>query len=91
MKINATLLDIDDLVNHELSMLLKLYNIFTNTQRDILLSKNKVISIGNIHEAIALEQQLYFINANIDTIEVAMLMKEGDVFEFNDYGAICLN
>lgn len=89
MEINTKLFSLDDFINHEIPMLIKLHSSYSLVKKDMLSTKsNGILSVKN---EIQLEQQLYFINANIDTIEVAMLMKESDVFEFHEYGAICLN
>lgn len=90
-KINATLFDLDELINYDMSTLLKLYNICTKAEKAAEIIKEDARYVGQIMSAVFIEQQLYFINANIEIIEVALLMKEGDIFEFSDYGQICLN
>ncbi len=84
MNVKTTLFSLDDFKNHEMPTLIKLHVTYLLLKNNLLSTNDDILNCENAIE-------LYFINENIDTIEVAMLMKESDVFEFNEYGVICLN
>lgn len=92
MTINTKLLDLET-IEKELTYA-KLWDghrLLVESKEEYLALKENAIYRGALLEAVAIEQQLYYLSANIDTLEVAMLLKENDAFEFTDYEMICKN
>lgn len=53
--------------------------------------KNGYIDLRMTDESIEEEKNILRICENLETLEVAWNIKEGEVTEFTDYGSICLN
>lgn len=53
--------------------------------------KEKALTLFDVKKLIDIEQQLSFVNQNIDRVEYMMVSKENDIFVVTDMAEICLN
>ncbi len=53
--------------------------------------KEKALTLFDVNKLVDIEQQLSYVNQNIDRVEYMMITKENDIFIVTGMGEICLN
>lgn len=74
-----------------MSKLMDVHDDLTSIKKEMIEAKELAIDSGKISRAVELEKQLYFITSNINNVEIVMLSKESDLFEFEGFDLICKN
>ena len=60
-------------------------------RQDLESIQQSAMNLYDFEKASNIENQLRFVEQNIDRIELTMILKENDIFLFTGFGEMCLN